>query len=191
MAENPSDPSQNARDRARPAQAGPPPVCVVTSRYNDSVTGPMREGAIAAYRDRFGGDGVLGLVDAPGAFELAALASAAIDTGMYEGVVALGCVIKGETEHDRHISGAIANALAMLPVYTGVPVAFGVLTVNTPEQAVARSTGDKGNKGREAMEAVLDTIAASRHLFEAAEAGSPADFALDRIAGDKPGGAGV
>ncbi len=166
----------------------PPAVCVVVSRYNDTVTSRLRSGAEGAYRARFGAGGALAVVEAPGAFELAALSSAAIDTGLFDGVVALGCVIRGETDHDRYISQAVADAIALLSVQTGVPVAFGVLTVNEPAQAEARAGGSKGNKGAEAMEALLDTIAATRHLAACAERGEAGDFSLSRAAPDKAGG---
>lgn len=165
----------------------PPPVCVVVSRYNDPVTARLREGALSAYRARFADAPAPTVVEAPGAFELPALSSAAIDTGLFEGIVALGCVIRGETDHDRYIAHAIADALAALPTQTGVPVAFGVLTVNTPEQAQARAGGSKGNKGNEAMDALLDTILAVRHLEACAERGESTDFRLPRVAGDKTG----
>lgn len=177
-------------ERARAAQPDTPPaVCIVVSRYNPGVTDRLREGALEAFRARFPDSPPPAVVDAPGTFELAALSAAAIDTGLYDGVAALGCVIRGETDHDRHIARAVAGALAMLPIQTGVPVAFGVLTVNTPEQAHARAGGDKGNKGAEAMDALLDTIAAINRFAESAEAGEPLSFSSGRAGTDKAGGA--
>ena len=165
----------------------PPRVCVLASRYNESVTGPMRQAAIDAYTARFGRATAdsLGVVDAPGAFELVALATAAIESGAYDGVVALGCVIRGETDHDRYISQAVANGLAALTTQTGIPVAFGVITANTPEQAAARAGGAKGNKGAEAMDALLDAIDGMRRLYDAAADGVPARFSLSTNPTDK------
>ncbi|USN98022.1 MAG: 6,7-dimethyl-8-ribityllumazine synthase [Phycisphaeraceae bacterium] len=170
---------------AIPEPGGPPAVCVVVSRYNGSITARMREAAEATFRARVGDGGEIAFIDAPGTFELAALTAAAIDTGLYDGVVALGCVIKGETDHDKYISQAVADALAILPVQTGIPVAFGVITAGTPQQAAARAGGEKGNKGAEAMDALLDTIAAMTHLAESADRGERASFSLDRAATDK------
>lgn len=169
-----------------------PRVCIVVSRYNDSVTGPMRDAAEAAYRARYAGaDRVsLGVVEAPGAFELTSIASAAIDSGAYDGVVTLGCVIRGETDHDRYISQAVATGLTNLTIQTGVPVAFGVITANTPEQALARAGGEKGNKGAEAMDALLDAIEAMRHVYDAAADGVPASFTVSRSSTDKAATAG-
>lgn len=79
-------------------------------------------------------------------------------SGKVRGVLALGCIIKGETDHDRYIAQAVAEGLVNLTLLTGVPAAFGVLTVNTIEQAKERSGGALGNKGAEAMDALLDTI---------------------------------
>ncbi len=102
----------------------------------------------------------LEVIPAPGSFELPALALAAANAGRFDGIVALGCLIKGETIHDRVIADAVAHGLVQVNIATGVPVTFGVLTVDTPEQAQARAGGDEGNKGADAMTALLETIAA-------------------------------
>ena len=78
-------------------------------------------------------------------------------TGRFDAVVALGCIIKGETSHDLHLATAVTTALLATARETGVPVGLGVLTVDTEEQAKARAGGLKGNKGVEAMAAALDT----------------------------------
>lgn len=137
-----------------------PRIAIVVSRYNASVTDRLRDGALSQYAQRFPRTtepGVV-LIDAPGAFELPALALGAALTGRFEGVVALGCLIKGETSHDRYIAQAVAQGLVQVTIATGVPVAFGVLTVDTPQQARERAGGKHGNKGQEAMSALLDTI---------------------------------
>lgn len=135
-----------------------PRIACIVSRYNAGVTDRLLEGARAQHAARGGGD--LAVIQAPGAYELPALASAAIATGQFDGVVALGCLIKGETRHDRYIAQAVAHGLVQLTILTGVPVAFGVITAETPAQARARAGGKKGNKGAEAMAALLDTLAA-------------------------------
>jgi 6,7-dimethyl-8-ribityllumazine synthase len=146
-------------------------VLVVVSRYNASVTDAMLEGAIEAYTDRFHAGASLEIVAVPGAFELTAAARAGALSGRFDGVVALGCIIRGETSHDQYIASALAHGLTSLTIGTGVPVAFGVLTVDTAAQARARAGGKKGNKGREAMDALLDTLDAIRAI-EAGEAPS-------------------
>lgn len=141
-----------------------PPVAIVTSRYNASITDAMRDGAIEAYVKAGGKYEELALIPAPGAFELPALSLAAAKAGRFAGVVALGCVIKGETSHDVYIAQAVSQGLVQVTISTGIPVAFGVLTVDTPQQARDRAGGSMGNKGHEAMTALLDTIAAMQSL---------------------------
>lgn len=141
-------------------QPSTPRIAVVVSRYNASITDRLVEGAIAEHARRGGGEESLSIFEAPGAYELPALAMAAAETGRYRAVVALGCLIRGETRHDRYIAEAVAQGLMHVSIQTGVPVAFGVLTVESPKQARARAGGDKGNKGGEAMAAALESIAA-------------------------------
>jgi len=146
-------------DSSNPATA-PGPCAIVVSRYNDSITSVMLGGAVEAYRAAGGSEGTLAVLEAPGAYELVSIASAAAASGLYASVVCLGCVIKGETDHDVHISSAVANGLVDISIKTGVPVAFGVLTTNTIDQARARAGGIVGNKGAEAMDAVLGAAGA-------------------------------
>lgn len=171
-----------------PSPSRPPPVAIIVSRYNDSITSVLREGAHEAYLERFDAPESLAIIEAPGAFELPAIASAALQSGLYAGVVCLGCVIRGETTHDAHINTAVAEALASLSVATGLPVGFGVLTCLNVDQARARAGGDKGNKGREAMSAVLQALDAIRAIEDAADAETPGvSFTLDQTPGDKGG----
>jgi 6,7-dimethyl-8-ribityllumazine synthase len=149
--------------------SAPPAVAVVVSRYNASITDRLVEGALDAYALRGGDPASVHVFHAPGSYELPALAMAAAETGRYRGVVALGCLIRGETRHDRYIAEAVAQGLVQVSVQTGVPCGFGVLTVESGKQAKARAGGAKGNKGAETMGAVLETIAS----IEAIKAGQP------------------
>jgi 6,7-dimethyl-8-ribityllumazine synthase len=145
----------------------PPSIAIITSRYNSSITGALREGALEILRSRRGPRAAFELIDAPGSYELTALALAAARTGRFEGVVALGCLIKGQTLHDRYIAQSVALGLTQVTLATGIPVAFGVITAETAAQARARAGGGggrKGNKGAEAMAALLDTLAAMERL---------------------------
>lgn len=161
---------------SKASRPGAPRVAVVVSRYNATITDRLLEGARDAYADAGGDAAELLVIDAPGAFELPALALAAATRAKVRGVVALGCVIRGETKHDQYISSAVAHGIVDVTMRTGIPVAFGVLTTENVEQAEARAGGDQGNKGAEAMEAVLDTITAIDAL-----GGTPA-----RAAGARP-----
>lgn len=140
----------------------PSPIAVVVSRYNASVTEPLLQGAIGVYTRAGGSEGDLLVLDAPGAFELPVLAAAALRQKRIAGVVALGCIVKGETRHDRVLGAAVTQSLCELSTRFTKPVGLGVLTVENPEQAHARAGGDKGNKGAEAMEAVLITLESLR-----------------------------
>ena len=133
----------------------------------------MLQGAIDAYLARGGAESDLAILEAPGAYELISIARAAASSGMYGSVVCLGCVIKGETSHDVHINNAVATGLAQITINTGLPVAFGVLTTNTNEQAIARAGGEKGNKGAEAMSAALDAADAIARIAHAKSTNSP------------------
>lgn len=132
-------------------------VAIVWSRYNDFITRPLLDGAIAEYRRQVGSEEGLVVMEASGSFEVPMLAQRAAACGRFDAVVALGCIIKGETSHDLHLATAVTNSLLATARETGVPVGLGVLTVDNEEQARARAGGLKGNKGVEAMAAALDT----------------------------------
>jgi 6,7-dimethyl-8-ribityllumazine synthase len=130
-------------------------VGIATSRYHHEVTGRLLDGARAAFASAGGSDDDLILVDAPGSFELVAIAHALASRADLDAVVCLGCVLTGETTHDRYICEAVANGLGAISSTTGKPVAFGVLTCQNLEQASARAGGSRGNKGEEAMQAAV------------------------------------
>jgi 6,7-dimethyl-8-ribityllumazine synthase len=132
-------------------------VAVIVSRYHSLVTQRLLDGALAAAKAR---GAEVDVVPAPGAFELGLLALEAARSGRYAGVAALGCVIRGETSHYDYVCSESARGVLQAGLQTGVPVAFGVITCETPEQAFARAGGSAGNKGAEAVETALDAAAA-------------------------------
>jgi len=146
-----------------------PTIAVIVSRYHASVTDRLLGGAVEAYQARF--DGEVAVIDAPGAFELPMLCASACQSGLYDGVVCLGCVIRGQTPHNEHIARAVSDTLCRLSAELIVPIGFGLLTCDTHEQALARAGGDCGNKGAEAMGAVLDCLASLEAIGEAIECG--------------------
>ena len=150
-----------------------PPIALIVSRYNRSVTGRLLNAAIDVARDRGFPENRVATIEAPGAFELTALANASARTGNYAGIAVLGCLIHGETRHDRYIAEAVAQGITQITIKTGVPVAFGLVTAETPAQAEARSGGHKGNKGAEAAEALIDTIEAMASINRALARGEP------------------
>jgi 6,7-dimethyl-8-ribityllumazine synthase len=138
-------------------------VALLVSRYNELVTRRLLDGALARCREAGVPDDAVDVIWVPGAFELPAAASAAAGTGRYACLVALGTVIRGDTPHFDFVAGEAARGLNAVAVRHGLPVAFGVLTVDSLDQALARAGGAAGNKGHEAAEAALelaDVIAA-------------------------------
>lgn len=139
-------------------------VAILVSRYHEEITSALEQGAKNAFAAHGGDPAKLEIHDCPGAFELAGLAGVAVSTGRFDAVVCLGCVVRGETSHDAWINGAVANELASLSVRHGIPVAFGLLTVNDLEQARARSGGARGNKGEESMNAAIAAAGVASRL---------------------------
>jgi 6,7-dimethyl-8-ribityllumazine synthase len=141
-----------------------PRVAIVVSRYNATITDRLLEGAVAAYEGAGGDRDDLVVVDAPGSFELPGLALLAAQQEEVAGVLAIGCIIKGETSHDEYLAHAVAYGLVSVTMKTNMPVSFGVLTVDNVAQAEERAGGRHGNKGEEAMRALLLTIRAGAEL---------------------------
>lgn len=132
-------------------------VAIVRSTYHSWATGRMLEGAIDRWRRLGGREENLIVADVSGCWELGAAARAFTERRDVDGIVALGVVIRGETDHFEYIGRGVAQALADLTSRTGVPVGFGVLTCDNAEQVKARTGGEAGNKGAEAMEAAVQT----------------------------------
>ena len=126
-------------------------LCV--ARFYDELADRLEAGARAVLD---GHD--IDVFTVPGAYELPPAANYAAQSGRYEGVVCLGAVIRGETTHYDHVCNEAARGIMDVQLRTGVPCSFGVLTVDTMEQAMARSGGDKRDSGRHAAEAVLALV---------------------------------
>ena len=131
-------------------------VVVVRSRFNDGVTQRLLEGALAALRAQGVADDRLQVIEVPGAVELAFAAKLAIGRRQADAVICLGAVIRGETDHYDHVCRMAADSIARVALDTGVPVAFGVLTCDTLEQALARSGAGAGNRGHDAALVALE-----------------------------------
>jgi 6,7-dimethyl-8-ribityllumazine synthase len=132
---------------------------VAISRFNPEVTGGLLAGALAEFAERGATVADADVFEAPGAFELPLIAQALARTGRYVGIACLGCVIKGDTAHFEFISAGAAWGLVSAGLATETPIAFGVLTTYTDEQAELRSRDDAGNKGREAAAACVEAAA--------------------------------
>lgn len=128
-------------------------VALCVARFYEELAERLERGARAAFAE--GGITEIDRFDVPGAFELPLAARFAADSGRYAGVACLGAVIRGETDHYEWVCQEAARGIQEVQLSTGVPCAFGVLTVDTMEQALARSGGDKRDSGRHAADAVL------------------------------------
>jgi 6,7-dimethyl-8-ribityllumazine synthase len=132
-------------------------VAILVSQYNERVTSRLLQGALACCREAGCADDQVDVIWLPGAFELGGAAAAAATTGRYVAIVALGCVVRGETAHFEFVAGEAARGCSEVAIRHGLPVAFGVLTTETMEQSLERAGGSAGNKGHEAAEAALRT----------------------------------
>ena len=139
-------------------------VAIVAARFNDLIVSSLLKGARSLWQERGGDAEALLVVRVPGAFELPVVARKLAGSGRYDAIVALGCVIRGDTPHFEFVAGECARGLQQASLETGVPVAFGVLTVETLEQALQRAATGAGNKGAEAMECALEMAALMARL---------------------------
>jgi 6,7-dimethyl-8-ribityllumazine synthase len=126
---------------------------IAVGRFYEDLADRLVAGAQRAFADA--GAGEADVYGVPGAFELPLAAKLCAESGRYDGVACLGAVIRGETDHYDYVCAEAARGIQEVQLRTGVPCAFGVLTVDTMEQALARSGGDKRDSGRHAAEAVL------------------------------------
>ena len=133
-------------------------LAVLCARFNPAVTDGLRDGAVAALEEMGVASAKIQVFDIPGAFELPLAARAAAESGRFDAVVALGAVIKGDTDHYEHVAREAARGLADAAFVTGVPVAFGVLTVRQARQAAVRARPGPENKGAEAARAAVAMV---------------------------------
>jgi 6,7-dimethyl-8-ribityllumazine synthase len=141
-----------------------PHLAIVVSRFNEEITSGLLCGAKAYLTEQEIEVGPDDIVEAPGAFELPLIAQALAHRQDYDGVICLGCVIKGDTAHFEFISLGASVGIMMAALSTGKPITFGILTTYTDEQAKVRSRDHESNKGREAASACLDAIRAIRMI---------------------------
>ena len=131
-------------------------LAIVVARFNSFVTDRLVEGALDAIR-RTGGDvEAVQTIRVPGSWEMPVVVAELCQGRKYDAVICLGAVIRGETPHFDYVAGNAASSLASIPVATGVPVAFGILTTNTVEQAVDRAGAKSGNKGFDAAMTAIE-----------------------------------
>jgi 6,7-dimethyl-8-ribityllumazine synthase len=131
-------------------------VGIVVGRFNGDITSRLLDGALEALAEAGVTRDRVDVMPVPGAFELPLGAMAFAKTRRYSCVIALGCVIRGDTPHFEYIAAEAASGLQLAGLETGIPIAFGLLTCDTRHQAEQRAGGDKGNKGAEAARTALE-----------------------------------
>ena len=140
---------------------GPPSAAgfafaLVVARYHDFVTGKLEAGALAALAAAGAAPEAVTIVRVPGAYEIPIAAQHAAESGAFSAIICLGCLIKGETPHFEYIASAVSQGLTNAAAATGVPMAFGVLTTHSVEEALARAGSGPSNKGWEAAAAAIE-----------------------------------
>ena len=143
-------------DRPEGVSGAGPRFAIVVARVNEDVTRGLLSGARAALREASVQDANVTVIHVPGAFEIPLAAMRVAETGRYDAVICLGCLIKGDTMHFEYIASAASHGIMEAAAATGVPMTFGVLTTLTEEQAFARAADGPDNKGREAAAAAVE-----------------------------------
>jgi 6,7-dimethyl-8-ribityllumazine synthase len=139
---------------------------VVVSRFNEDVTARLLQGALDTLEQAEVSADDITLVRVPGAFEIPLTAMRMAETGQFDAVVTIGCLIKGDTMHFEYIASACSHGIVQASTATGVPISFGVLTTLTEEQAMARSAPGPENKGREAALAAIEMATLLRQVAQ-------------------------
>jgi 6,7-dimethyl-8-ribityllumazine synthase len=142
-------------------------IGIVASRWYPELMARLTDAATSALLRCGVAEDAIDYAPVPGSFELPVGAKVMLDTGRYDAVICLGVVIRGETSHYDYVAGESARGISELALATGIPVLFGVLTVENREQAIARSGGAAGDKGAEVAEAAIEMVTLFREIRNA------------------------
>lgn len=137
---------------------------ILASRFNEFVVDALVRGALDTLRRHGASDKQVDVVRVPGAYDMPLVARRLAESRRYDAIVAVGAVIRGQTAHFDYVAGECAAGLARVSADTGVPVAFGVLTTETAEQAIDRAGGKAGNKGADAAASAIELVTLLRRL---------------------------
>ena len=137
---------------------------IVISKFNSFIVERLLEGALEAFRKHGVRDRDISIVKVPGAYELPLTAKVMAESGKYDAIIALGAVIRGGTPHFEYVAGECVKGLGQVALTAGLPLAFGVLTVDTIEQAIERAGTKAGNKGEEAALTAMEMLSLVRQL---------------------------
>jgi 6,7-dimethyl-8-ribityllumazine synthase len=138
--------------------------CIAVARWNSFVVDSLEAGAVDTLRRHGAQDGDITVVRLPGAFEMPLVLDRIAAGGNYDAIIALGAVIRGGTPHFEYVAGECVKGMAQVTLKHGVPIAFGVLTVDTIEQAIERAGTKAGNKGGEAAATAIEMVNLLREL---------------------------
>ncbi len=133
-------------------------IGIVLSRFNQFITDKLLEGALDALKKLGAEDNNISIFKVPGSFEIPLIASHLIKSKKYDGIICLGTLIRGDTPHFDFLSAEVTKGLAQISIESGVPVAFGILTVDTIEQGIERAGTKSGNKGWDAALSVVEMV---------------------------------
>lgn len=145
-------------------QAADARVAIAVTRFNGFITESLLAGALDHLRRSGMADDHITIVRVPGCFELPLVVERLATSRDHDGIIALGCVIRGATPHFEHVAGECSRGLGQAATRHGLPVAFGVLTTDTIEQALERAGTKAGNKGADAAASVLEMVSLLRRL---------------------------
>lgn len=137
---------------------------IAVSRFNDFITSKLLAGAIDVLKRHGCDEDDITCVYVPGSFELPFLAKKLADSGAYDAIICLGCVIRGQTPHFDYIASEAAKGIAQVGLATGIPTTFGVITADTLEQAVERAGSKAGNKGADAALSAIELVSVMGQL---------------------------
>jgi 6,7-dimethyl-8-ribityllumazine synthase len=137
---------------------------IVASRFNEFIVESLIRGAIEALERHGASEKQIELIRVPGAFEMPTAVKKLLAERRHDAVIALGAVIRGATPHFQYVAGECASGLARVALETGIPIAFGVLTTDSVEQAVERAGGKNGNKGAQAAVTAIEMANLLRRL---------------------------
>ena len=138
--------------------------CIVASRFNSFIVEQLEAGAIDALVRHGANKGDISVVRAPGAFELPVVVQRVAASKKYDAIIALGAVIRGGTPHFEYVAGECVKGIATVSLQYNIPVSFGVLTVDSIEQAIERAGTKAGNKGAEAAMSVIEMVSLFNNL---------------------------
>ncbi len=133
-------------------------IAIVIARFNDFISNKLLEGALDSFIRHDGEESNCAIYKVPGAFEIPLTCQKVAATGRFDGIIALGAIIRGSTPHFEYVSNEVSKGIAQVSLKSEIPIAFGVLTTENIEQAIERAGTKAGNKGSDAMLSLIETI---------------------------------